>query len=172
MPIPFIIGAIIATKALGAAVDIAGQRRRAKGYEQEGNMEAQLFGRNAEIAEEMGRDAVARGREEELRQQFRIRTLTATQRSAFSGQGVDINVGSPRDVVQSDYRVGQFDALRIRENAAREALGFEHQAEIFRMQGEMARTVGRNKAKSARYESLSTLVNFGGDMFDLYKGSH
>lgn len=170
MPLIPIIAAIVATKAIGAAANIYGQRKAAKAYEQEGHMEAEIFGRNADVAEEMAADALARGREAEMRQHFKMRTLTGGQRSAFSGQGVVVDTGSAQQVVQSDYRTGQFDLLQIKENAAREALGFERQADIFRRQGDLARVAGRNRAKQERYKTLSTLAEFGGDMFSLYRG--
>lgn len=169
MPLPFLIAAIVATKAISTGLEIAGQRRQAKIFEKEGDMEAELFGKNADVAEEQAKDAIARGHEAEMRQRFKQRTLAGSQQASFSGQGVTTGVGSAGLVSRSDFALGEMDALSIRENAAREALGYERQADIYRDQGTMARTSARMRAKATRNQAYGSLANFAGDMFQLYR---
>lgn len=159
-----------ALKTVGTAVNFIGQRKQAGYEERQGEMERDLFGKNADLAEAQATDAEARGHEAELRQRLRIRLLTGAQNSSFAGQGVNVGVGSPQQVMGSDRSIGEMDALAIRENAHREAMGFTKQAEIFRTQGNLAYTAGRNRAKADRWASVGTLANYAGDMFSLYKG--
>lgn len=169
--IPFLLAALALTKATKTGIDIYGQRKQAKIYEQEGEMEAELYGKNAALAEEQASDAIARGREAEIRQRIKMRGLTGAQRTSFAGQGVLLGgEGSASQVVQSDQRVGEYDALMIRENAAREALGYTRQADIYQSQGELTRRSSKNRAKATRNQIYGSLANFGGDMFQLYKG--
>lgn len=166
---PLIVAAI-AAKTIGAGLNYFGQQKQAHNLEQQGWMEKELFGKNAALAEEQAADATARGREAELRQRFRMRQLVGAQNTAFAGQGVDISVGSPVDVKTGDQAIGEMDALTIRENAAREAMGFRKQAEIYRYQGDMALRGAHNQAAATKWQSYGTLANFAGDMFELYKG--
>lgn len=168
---PFAALAVFAgIKAVGAALDFTGKRRQARGIEREGEMERELFGKNADLAEQQALDARARGRESEMRQRLAMRQLTGSQVAAYSGSNVRIGIGSTADVTESDRRIGEYDALMIRENAAREAMGFTKEAEIYRGRGDLAYTAARNRAKAMRWESVGTLANFAGDMWGLYKG--
>lgn len=172
MPLPFMASLAIfaGLKAVGTGLGVIGQRKQARGIEREGEMERELFGKNAELAEEQALDAVARGRESEMRHILGERQLTGLQRSTFAGSNVRLGVGSVTDVMASDRRIGHYDRLMIRENAAREAMGFRKEAEIYRSRGDLAYTAARNRAKNVRYESIGTLANFAGDMWGLYKG--
>lgn len=168
MGLPFVIGAIIATRAIGSAINTIGARRAARGVEREGEMERELFGRNASILEEQADDAIARGHEAAFRQRSKIRQTSGDQTAAFAGQGVDVGFGSAGAVVTNDRRLGEFDEMMVRENAAREALGYRRQASIMRDRGNLAYTGARNRAKSMRWGSVGSMVNFTGDMLDLY----
>lgn len=171
MPFPFVALAVFAgLKAAGTAMNYSGQRKQARAWEREGEMERELFGKNADLAEQQALDAEARGQESEMRQAQRMRSLTGSQTTGFAGQGVTVGVGSSSQVIESDRRISHFDQLMIRENAAREAMGFRKEAEISRGRGDLAYMSARNRAKAARTESVGTLANFAGDMWGLYKG--
>lgn len=164
MPLlPFAILSAIKTGA-----EIYAARKAARGFEREGEIERELFGKNADLAEEQAQDAIARGREAEMRQRYRTRTLVGEQNAAFAGQGIVSGEGTAALVKKTDFALGESDALMIRENAAREALGFKRQADIYRQQGQFAYTRGRNQARALRYQTVTSLANFGGDMFKLY----
>lgn len=168
MAFPYILAALAVTKTVEAGINYFGQRKAARGYEREGEMERALYGRSADLLEEQATDAEARGREAELRQRRAVAALSGAQAVGFAGQNVTLGEGSARQVVASDRRVGEFDALMIRENAAREAMGFRRQAEIQRGQGDLTYMASRNRARALRVQSVGTLANYTGDMFGLY----
>lgn len=171
MPLPFVAALVTAgvLKGIGTALEIGGNRRLARDVEREGETERELFGMNAEFAEEQAKDAIARGQEAELRQRYRMRTLLGAQRAAGGGSGVNVNVGSLTDVYRQDLSLGEADADMIRENASREALGFRHEATSLRMQGDLAYRRGRNQSRALRNSAWSSLANYAGDMFSLYQ---
>lgn len=170
MPIPFILGALIASKAVSTVSDIFGQRKQAGIYEREGEMERELYGKNTEMAETLAEDATARGYEAEQRLRYKQRTLTGAQNSAFAGQGITAGVGTAGFLTASDRALVNQDITAARENAQREAFGYRQQADVYRSQGALAYTAGRNKAKATRNQVWGSLANFGGDMFGLYQG--
>lgn len=165
--IPFIAFAAGAA-AVKAGVDFFGQRSAGKAAAKQGQMEKELFGKNADLAEQQAADAEARGAQAALRQSFRMRTLLGSQTAALAGQGIEIS-GTPASVLQSDQDIGEMDRLAILESARREAWGYRKQAEIYRDQGNLALIAGRNRQKEANWASVGTLANFGGDMYDLFR---
>lgn len=162
--------AALAALTIGSTVSrFASDRRDAKTAQQQGDYEAQLYGMNAGLAEEQSRDAIARGHEAELKSRSGSRQLIGSQRAALAAQGIALDSGSAVDVVENDAALGELDALTIRNNAKREAWGFQTQATQYRQQGELARTSGRNTAKALRNRSVSTLLSGAGDLFSVYQ---
>lgn len=97
---------------------------------------------NAKIAETQAEDALTRGRDDEQRFRQGVKMLIGSNRAGFSGQNVDVGVGSAVDVQADVAYLGELDALMIRENAAREAFGHKQQAEVYRKGGQAAATAG------------------------------
>lgn len=161
--------ALAALTVAGTVNQFAGQRREAKVAQQMGDYEAQLFGQNADLADLQAEDAIARGHEAELKSRGGSRQLVGAQRASLAAQGIDIDTGSARDVVENDAMLGELEALTIRNNARRAAWGFNVQASQYRNQGELARTAGRNTAKALRNQSVSTLLNGAGDLYSIYQ---
>jgi hypothetical protein len=157
---------LAAATAVGNAVE---QRRAAKAAEQQGEYEAMLFGRNASQSEIQAEDALARGRQQEGEVRRSTRLLGGSQRAAFAAQGLDLTTGSPSDVMENDAALGELDALTVRNNARREAMGFRAQAENERLQGDWAYRSGRNAAKSLRRQSTLTLLGGAADAMGTYK---
>jgi hypothetical protein len=80
--------------------------------------------------------------------------LIGTQRAGFAGQNVDVGQGSPTDVQGDAAYLGELDALKIRNNAAREAWGYRVQAQNARMGGQNAQT-------ASQYGAAATLIGGG-----------
>lgn len=160
---------LAALTVAGTANQFITQRREAKAAEQMGDYEAQLYGMNAEFAELQAEDAIARGRESEFRSRAGTRQLVGAQRVALAAQGISLDTGSPADVIENDMMLGELDALTIRNNARREAWGFQAQAAQYRAHGDMARWAGKRAAKSLRNQSVSTLLSGAGNLFSIYQ---
>lgn len=144
------------------------QRRWARALEQHADYEAQLYGMNADLAGAQGADAIARGHEAELRSRSSSRRLVGAQRAGLAAQGVDLSTGSPAAVIENDMALGELDALTIRNNARREAWGYQAQASMYRNQGAVGRQAGYNSARQLRDASTGTLLNGAGQLFSIY----
>lgn len=161
-------GALLALTAAKTISDFTGQRKAAAGAQSQGNYEGSLFDLNAGVADQQAADAIARGGEAVGRSQAATRQLTGSQRAAQAASGVDIGAGSPSDVIANDQTLGEFDAISIKQNAQREAWGYQVQAANDRAQGNLARMGGRNQAISLRNQSFGTLLNGAADMYNIY----
>jgi hypothetical protein len=77
-----------------------------------------------------------------------------------------VNSGSALDVQRSDRRLADVDMATIRNNAKRQAWGFTTEAAGYKLQGDFARTAGRNAAAALRTQSVGTLLNGIGSLAD------
>jgi hypothetical protein len=105
---------------------------------------------NARMLEALGRDAIRRGFEEEERYGLSARQLKGAQRVGYAAQGVDVDEGSPLDVYADSDWTAQQDLTAIRVNAAREAWGFQSEAEGTRIQERSTRKLGKLEAENVR----------------------
>lgn len=146
--------------AAGAATSAAGQVKAGHAAKQAGQAQQAQYEANAQVAEsqaaqldynahaaeEQAADATARGAEDESRFRTQVRGLIGSQRAGFAGQGVAVGSGSAADVQGDAAYLGNRDALTIRHNAAREAWGFQVQAEDLRQ----GAAIQRKAAAAAR----------------------
>lgn len=163
--------ALLAVSAAQTAGKFADQRRAASAAERQGNYEGDLLEQNAGLADIQAQDTLARGREDEGRQRRSNRQLAGSQRAALAASGVDINSGSAQDVVDSDAALGEFDAMTIRNNAARQAWGYQVQAADYRRNAAMARAGGHETTRSLRNGSVTTLLTGAADLANLYSAA-
>jgi len=133
----------------GSAAKKAGDYN-AKALIDEADYNARVAEYNAKVSELQQKDAISRGQTAEST----TRSVTAQQvgaaRASFGAQGLNLDVGSPRDVVQSIATVGAVDAMTVRLNAAREAWGFGVQAEGEKAQATAIRNKGTVDAYNAK----------------------
>lgn len=93
--------------------------------------QAQVAVNNQKIAEVKAQDAINRGQLEERKHRVQIAQLMGTQRATSAASGVLVDEGSALDIVSDTAAIGELEALTIRSNAEREALGFRQQAAAF-----------------------------------------
>ena len=138
----------MAILAILAAISLGSSIIRGFGQKRSGDAAKELAEFNAAVSEQQALEAIARGQENEQRFRASVRGLIGSQRTGFASQNIDIGVGSALDVVADTAFLGELDAVQIRTNAAREAWGYQTQAENFRMGGQNAQTAGRFAAAS------------------------
>jgi hypothetical protein len=162
-------GALLGLTALNTIQKFASDRRNATAAQQQGDYQAGIFGQDASLADQQATDAIARGHESELKSRGSTRLLTGTQRADLAAQGISLDSGSAADIIDQDRALGELDALQIRNNARREAWGFQTQAAQYRSQADMARVAGRNTAAAYRNQSVNTLLSGASDLFSTYQ---
>ena len=121
--------------------------------EQEARNEANAR-RDAERAREAARDARDRGITDASQQRIQTRLLRERQRAAMAGANITIDQDSALDLMRETAGIGERDALTIRDNAEREALGFEQQATGFGVQAENFAVSGQNaRLQASNFET-------------------
>ena len=124
---------------------------------------------NAGLADAQAADATRRGAVNESRFRSGTKQLIGAQRAAAGSSGIDANSGSALDVQSDSARLGELDALTIRNNAAREAWGYSVQAANERTQGAMAKAAGENEASAKNAEAYSTLLTGAANIYTAWQ---
>lgn len=156
---------------LKTGFDFLNERKQANAVEAQGKYEAAADRQNASLADAQAADAIARGQVEEGRYRLGTTQQIGATRAALASQGVDIGTGSALDVQGSEAGIGELDALAIRNNAAREAWGYNVDAINLRQQANLAELGGKNAASGLRTQSVSTLLNGAANEYGLYQQS-
>jgi hypothetical protein len=97
---------------------------------------------NAQIQRHFASDALLRGAAEEQDMRLRTAGFMGEQAAAFGASGAEINTGSSLDILGDTAELGELDALRIRNNAQREAYAHLSGAAISEAEGDNAQTSG------------------------------
>ena len=119
--------ASIALAAVGTGLSVKGQiDGQAAAGAQQAYM-GQLARQRQQLAEQQARDAILRGQIAEQKQRDITAQRIGTQTATLAAQGTDME-GSPTDILGDTARAGEQDALTIRNNAQREAWGYQLQA--------------------------------------------
>jgi hypothetical protein len=91
--------------------------------------QAAALRQNAFYLNQSAQDAKARGIIEADQQRVQTQQAIGTQRAAMAGSGGVVDEGSNAIIQQDTAQIGELDALTISNNAAREAYGFQVQAQ-------------------------------------------
>lgn len=120
-------------------------------------------------SEEAAADARDRGRLQESL--FRIRTGQAMERArvSYANSGVDSTTGTPGNVLADTRMMTELDAQTLKNNAAREALGYENQAKKAKRQREADIKAMRSKQTATILGGLADFA--GGGMSGSGQGS-
>ncbi len=137
--------------AFGTGMSVVGQVKS-------GNAAKKAGDETGAILDQRARDARTIGADEEQRYRANVRGLIGSQRAGFAAQGVDVGQGSAVDVQADAAYLGELDALTIRNNAAREAWGYEVEADQARKGGQIAQREGRWGAATAIAGGASSLL--------------
>lgn len=149
--------AALTLQAASLISNVGVQRQQANQTDAEGTYSAALASRQAT-------DAIARGAQAESRFRTGTAGLMGAQRANASASGVDAGSGSAADVQGDTARLSELDALTIRNNAAREAWGYQ-------TQGALTQLAAKNTASAQRANSASTLLTGGAQLYGAYKRS-
>lgn len=153
---------------VGAGLKFLGGIIAGKGAKEAGRLEQQRQYFNADIADLQADDALQRGVDAVSRQRAAARQIIGTQRAGYSGQNVDVHVGSAVDVAADAALLGELDAQTIQHNAEREAWGYRVQAVDRRMAGDVARQSGNSQGNAAYFGAAGTLISEGSLLADKY----
>lgn len=147
---PFLSIASTAFGVLGAVQDAKAQRAQLNYQSAVEHNNAIIAEQNAQFEIDRANDARARGVQEELQHRRKVSQLVGDQYASIAASGAQVFSGSPLDLVNDTVVLGEADAQTIRQNAAREALGYEQNAYNLRYESQNRRAQAGIYNKSAK----------------------
>ena len=123
---------------IGAGVSYTGNRKANKAEKRSAEREAFNEKFRVEEAERQKRDEIAE--------------VSGIQRSRYAASGVDVNTGSPLEVLRDTYTKGKRDIENIRRG--------DKSSDIL--------DYARDSARSRNYQTASTLITAFGGAYDTY----
>lgn len=136
---------------------------QAYGQRQQGKVAQKIAKYNAAIARNRAADALKRGGIEAAEHRGRINALVGRQRAAIGASGAVVDMGATADLVRDTTVMGELEALTIKNNAMREAWGFETMATQSLFEGKAAKQAGTLGA-------VGTLLSTGGQVASMKAG--
>lgn len=132
--------------AIPIAISLAGGVMGAQNAKQQGAFQEAMAEQNAAYKEAAAQDAEKRGAVDADRYRRQVGQLIGSQRTGFAANGIDVNSGTAAEIQDDTAAFGEFDALTIANNAAREAWGYRVGAQNDLMNGRMAQSNARSAA--------------------------
>lgn len=150
----------LATVAVASMV--AGTLVSAYGQVQAGNAAAAAAKEQARGLSRAATDAEARGDLAAGQTGQQYQQLIGSQRAQMAASGLDIQSGSPLEVLLGTAAVGEQDVQTIRNNAAREAWGY-------RAERANVLAAGRQAKRASRFGAAGTILGGAAQTASIYK---
>ena len=123
------------------------------------NYNAQVAENNRIIAEQQAADARKRGEIAEAEQRRKTVNIKGSQKASIGASGVALDSGSPLDILGDTAAFGELDALTIRNNAEREAYGYQVQGMNFGAEAGLLRNRAKVSEQSGWMNAGTTLLS-------------
>lgn len=132
----------------------------------QGKYEQQIAQENVKAERAAAADARRRGEIEEQRRYRLMSQQIGQNTAAFAANGLEVDFGSPADVISDARTIGYEDVQTIRDNTKREIEGYDISAANYTMQGRASRARGKAALVGGVLQGASTLLGaasrFGG----------
>lgn len=145
--------------AVGTAISAYGQMQQGKAARGQAEYQAGVARNNKIMADRAAEDAIERGKVSERNQRYKTQQLIGEQRAVLAANGVVVDQGSALDITTDTAGIGELDALTIRSNATREALGFRQRAYNYGAEADLAVARGSAAQREGTAAAFGTLLS-------------
>jgi hypothetical protein len=156
-PVTLTVVAIGAT-VLGGGITAYGQIQQGNAINAQSKYEAKIADRNAKITEQGKLDAARRGEREQLNHWRRVAQAAGQQRAEFAAGGLDVNFGTPAEVVEDTMMIGYEDSSIIASNTKKEIEGYDLEQANYRDAAVAARMRGKAAKQAGKIGAVGTLI--------------
>lgn len=144
-----------------------GQMQAGRAAEAQAKYQAAVNRNNAILAQRAADDARRRGEIAAAEAVRRGRQLIGRQRAIFASNGVVVDEGSALDITSETAAQNTLDFLTIRNNAEREALGFEARGMNYESQAGLDLLAGTSASRTAAFgTALSGIGSVASKWYD------
>lgn len=119
---------------------------------------------NQQLAENAAKEATQAGQTREANSRMASAQLRSRQRAVLASNGVDVNTGSALGIQEDTAQAGELDALTIRSNAEREAVGYRNQGANFGGEAALAAARAANATSAGYFSAGGSLLTSAGNV--------
>jgi len=127
---------------------------------------------DAKQLDDMAVDAIARGEDDARKVGQEGRRIQGEQRAGFAGQGIDVGVGTARDMQIETLDLSARDMRTVRLNAMQEARGIRVQAASTRANGRMGARTATGQAAGTLLTGGAQAIGMAAQGVESYQSSH
>lgn len=146
---------------VGMAVTAIAGGVEANAQRQAGKANAQIAENNATMAKQQGRDAQILAVRQQQEAAYRKNLLIGKQKTQAAASGLDMDVGTPLDIMGETAAFGQAEEDAIGMDAARKAWGYDGEALNYRNQGAQAKWMGKQQSNATILKTMGSLASMG-----------
>lgn len=154
----------IAATVIGTAVSAYGSYEAGQATKAEAGYQAGVANNNATIASQNATYATEAGNSKAQLEEIKTNQLIGSQEAASGSSGLDVNTGSPVALRSSAAALGTLSELNIRNNAARENLGFLQQASNYQADATLAQYKGTAASTAGDLAAAGTIIGGAGKL--------
>jgi hypothetical protein len=165
-----VAAAAVAVAGVQAVNQYSSSRREAAAMRAQAEYNRKISEINESYTMAKSDDAIRRGEQEVESHRSKVRQLVGSQKAALAASGVDISSGSAAQIVDQSERLGELDAITLKNNAWREAYGYKVEAKNIRIQGMMGQATAATQARNTLVSGgLNAVTTLGKGVYDFYK---
>lgn len=158
----------IGSMIVGGITSAVGKADAADAQYQSSMYQAQVSQRNKQQADAAATNAIATGSIQEANSRRQTAQLEGTQRATLAGLGQVLGVGTAGKILGDTAQLGEADALNIRRNAQRDALGFTIQGMDYKTQAQMQTAQANNALDAGNIGVFGSVVSTVGSVASTY----
>jgi hypothetical protein len=159
---------VLAIAAIAQQVFAGGSA--AKDILHQNELQREIDALNAEYKETEAFEAETLGYTQSARYQSIVDVTIGSQRSAFAGEGVDVNSGTAKAVQAEARLTGQLNIIDMHRNARARATGLKLEASNIRLGSAFSRVQANSDANAARMRGLLGATEIGLNEYDRHFG--
>lgn len=145
---------LVASAVIGAY----GAKKAGDNAQDQANYQAMVARNNAVIAAQYATAERQKGQVLEDAKRMETAQRVSAVRAAGGSSGLDVNSGSALDLQADTARLGELDALTIRNNAARAAYGYETQGVNYNNQATLSNMAGNAAQEAGTIGMFSSVI--------------
>lgn len=126
------------SKIIGATAAAGGGALQFMGAYYQGKVANELYEYKHKLAKKSIKDIGQKGEEAVRRKRQEVSGLVGKQRAAFGASGIDVNTGMALETQVETGKMGEMDAMLIRENYREQQWAKSAEAQIYKKQAETA----------------------------------
>jgi len=155
---------------IGMVVNGVGANKQGKANSEQAKIEARVARENADMVDLKVKDAIYRG-DRNLRDVRRAGDQAiGSQRAATGASGIDLNFGSPLDMIYETMRLVGEDTEATKRNTASEVADLGQEKKNYLAQAEGASAAATNYRAAGRINAVSSVLS-GGAQIGQYRAS-